>query len=218
MSYYDEDFYMELSEFEEQIEEMKASLASSVQKKFLDEMDALRKENELLREFRDHKEAYERELRQVKAEYNVKMRDAQREADRKRLKDLLSLFSVIGYRPKPEYKQGPKCDKCDDNRKIHFISPSGREMTESCPCAVTTPVYSPKKVPLVSFYAGKELNDVYFERVDENIDYDRYDYIAYLYDKGQRPFEKINQYRVVFLDVEECQKYCDWLNEQEEKP
>ena len=55
VSYYDDEFYTELSEFDKQIEEMKASLASSVQKEFLGEMDALRLENESLREFRDKK-------------------------------------------------------------------------------------------------------------------------------------------------------------------
>lgn len=218
MSYYDEDFYVEPSKFEEQIEELKFHLASSVQKKYLDEMDALRKENESLREFRDNKEAHDLELRQAKAEYQAKMRDAERQANKKKLKDLLRLFSVVGYRPKAEYQQKPKCDKCDNDRKIHFISPSGRKMTEDCACAIKTPVYSPAAVQMISFYAGDVLCEMYFERTDEGRDYDRYDFIADLYDRNKPPFEKINRYRVVFLNEEDCRKYCDWLNEQEAQP
>ena len=45
MNYYDEDFYTQPCEFEEKIEELKTALALSVKKKFLDEMEALRKED-----------------------------------------------------------------------------------------------------------------------------------------------------------------------------
>lgn len=216
MNYYDEDFYAEPCEFEEQIEEFKTALAASVRQKFLDELDALRKENESLREFRDKKKTYELELAQAKAQYEEKMRDAESNANRKRLKDLLALFSVTGYRVRADYKQGPKCDKCDDRRKIHYISPAGRKMIEDCTCAVRTAIYFPKEVPLVSFYASDKLSDVYFEREDKDMDYDRYDMRADLYDKDKElPFEKINSYRVVFLKKEDCQRYCDWLNEKE---
>ena len=98
MNYYDEDFYTQPCEFEEKIEELKTALALSVKKKFLDEMEALRKENESLREFRDQKKAYDRELAQAKQQYEIKMREAESIANRKKLKDLLSLFSVTGYR------------------------------------------------------------------------------------------------------------------------
>lgn len=32
--------------------------------------------------------------------------------------------------------------------------------------------------------------------------------------KGE-PFEKINEWNVVFLDKETCEKYCEWKTEQE---
>lgn len=216
MCYCDENFYREPSEFEEEIEKLKAALASSVQQKFLDEMDALRRENELLRDFRDEKEAYDRELAQAKAQYEAKRREAEMQANRKKLKDLLALFSVTGYRVWTNYVQGPKCDKCDKDRKIHYVSPAGRKMTEDCTCAVQTPIYSPKEVSLVSFYASDKLSSMYFERESEDRDYDRYDMCAELYDRHEDiTFEKINKYRVVFLKMEDCQRYCDWLNEVE---
>ncbi|MCI8843860.1 MAG: DUF3987 domain-containing protein [Oscillospiraceae bacterium] len=216
MSYYDEDFYTEPCEFEEQIEELKAALASSVQQKFLDEMDALRKENKSLREFRDKKEAYERELAQVKQQYKTKMRDAEMNADRKKLKDLLSGVSTIGYRVGYKYIQGPKCDKCENDRKIHFTSPSGRKMKEDCLCARRTVNYYPTEVSLVSFYARDEVSSVYYEMKQEDRDCDRYDLCAEIYDHDKaKAFEEINKYRVVFLEKEDCQRYCDWLNEVE---
>ena len=216
MNYFDEEFYEEPCEFEEQINELKTALASSVQQKFLAEMDALRKENESLKDFRDKKKAYDQELAQAKAQYEAKMRDAERTVARKRLKDLLAMFSVTGYRVHTEYVYGPKCDRCDGNRKIHYSSPAGRKMTEDCLCAVKTPVYSPKEVPLVSFIASDKLSTMYFDRTDKDRDYDRYDMCAELYDGDKElPFEKINWYRAVFLKKEDCQRYCDWLTEVE---
>lgn len=189
-----------------------------MQQKFLDEMDALRKENESLREFRDKKKVYDRELAQVKADYVAKMRNAESDAKRKRLKDLLSLLSVTGYRVHTDYREGPKCDKCDDHRIIHFVSPVGRKMTEYCSCATKMLIHSPKAVQLFSFYAGDKLSSVYYEMTSKDEDYDRYDMCGELYDRDKtKPFEEINAYRVVFLREEDCQQYCDWLNEMEAK-
>jgi len=121
MSYFDDEFFYEPSEFEMQIAELKTALVSAVKKEFLDEMDTLRKENESLREFRDNKEIYDLELEQLKDQYERKMRDAEREANKKKLKDLLALFSVTGYRVAHELKREPKCDKCDEYRKYILL-------------------------------------------------------------------------------------------------
>jgi len=174
MSYYDEDFYMEPSEFEEEIETLKESISKSIQKKF-----------------------------------------AESQANKKKLKDILSAFAVTGYRPEPKYKQGPKCDRCDENRRFHFVSPMGRKMTEECSCAKSIRSYSPKEVRLIEFYAKKELGSTYFERVREDEEYDRYSLCAQIYEKDMEPFEDVNWYYAVFLDKDNCQKYCDWLNERE---
>lgn len=213
--YYDEDFYTEPSEFEAQIDSMKESLAAAVQKKFLDEMEALRKENEALREFREKKEEYDRELEEVKSEYRLKMRDAELTANRKKLKELLRMFSVQGYRPNPNYLIGPKCDKCDDKRRIHFISPMGREMSEDCLCAKRKRHFSPNAVGLFSFEVGEDIIGKCFERNDGR-EHDRYDYISALYGSENLDYEEINWYRAVFLNEADCQKYCDWLNSKED--
>lgn len=157
MSYYDEDFYIEPCEFEEEIENLKESISKSIQKKFVDEMEALRAENETLREFRDNKEKYEHKLKELEVEYQLKMKEAERKADSKKLKDLLRVFAVTGYRVNCEYKIGPKCDRCDKDRKIHFVTPMGRSMEEVCNCAKKTSIYCPKKVSLIRFNAEKKL-------------------------------------------------------------
>lgn len=215
MSYYDEDFYMEPCEFEEEIENLKESISKSIQKKFVDEMEALRAENETLREFRDNKEKYEHKLKELEVEYQLKMKDAERKADNKKLKDLLRAFAVTGYRANCEYKIGPKCDRCDKDRKIHFVTPMGRSMEEECNCAKKTSTYCPKKVSLIRFDAEEEIAGVYFEQVRAGKDYDIYSLCADVYDKDKKPFGKISSYYTVFLHEDDCQQYCDWLNELE---
>ena len=213
--YYDDDFYTEPCEFDAEIESFKEALSKAIQEKFLNEMEELREENISLREFRDNKARYERELRAIKDEYQRKMQDAERQANQKKLKDILSAFAAIGYRATPEYKQRPKCDQCDDNRYIHFLSPMGRQMTEECSCAKRTCTYSPKDVHLLKFYVGKEIVDTYFERVDKSSDYDSYSLRAQIYDKNRKPFEDVNWFTTVFLQENDCQQFCNWLNEQE---
>lgn len=95
MTYYDYEFYNELSEFDEQIKEFKAALVSSIKEEFLDEMERLRKENESLREFRDKKEEYEREFIEIKTEYERKIKNIEREADKKKLKAFLVIFMLL---------------------------------------------------------------------------------------------------------------------------
>lgn len=215
MSYYDEDFYMEPCEFEEEIENLKESISKSIQKKFVDEMEALRAENETLREFRDNKEKYAYKLKELEIEYQLKMKEAERKADSKKLKDLLRAFAVTGYRVNCEYKIGPKCDRCDKDRKIHFLSPMGRSMEEECNCAKKTSTYSPKRVSLIRFDVEEKIADVYFEQTRETRNCGSYSLCDDVYDKYKEPFEEIDWYYTVFLHEDDCQQYCDWLNELE---
>lgn len=94
MSYYDFDFHEVLSELDMQAEKFKSFLVSSMREEFLDEMAALIKENEELREFRDNKKKYEQELREAKAEYQRKIEEGERNANSKKAKDLLRTFPL----------------------------------------------------------------------------------------------------------------------------
>lgn len=216
MSYWDYDFYDEPSEFEEQVGEFKKALTESVKKEFLEEMQALKEENERLREFIDKEEDYNRELERIKRDCAIRAENAERDAKRKRLNELLKDVSVFGYRPKYTYEIGPKCDKCDNNRRIHFRSPSGRDLTEDCVCAKRKVTYVPARVSLVEFCATDRFDSVYYERTEESGEYSRYDLIADVFDKSEnKSFDDINQYHVVFLNEEDCRRYCEWLNDEQ---
>lgn len=123
----EDDFYNETSEFEGQIEEFKESLAKSVKKEFLEEMDRLRKENENLSGIKEHFERIKRDYERKKAECDRVMSEATQKAKHMRAKEVMEQFQIIAWRPSIVDLYGPKCDKCNDNRKIVFTLPSGKK-------------------------------------------------------------------------------------------
>ena len=89
-------------------------------------------------------------------------------------------------------------------------------MKEDCLCAKQTVTYYPTEVSLVSFYARDKVSSVYYELTEEDRDCDRSDLRAEIYGRDKaKAFEEINRYRIVFLEKEDCQRYCNWLNEVE---
>jgi len=77
-------------------------------------------------------------------------------------------------------------------------------MTEDCSCSKGTRHYFPKEVFIVSFNAGKDLGNVYFELTTQNDYYDSYDFCADMYDQNKGiKYEDINTFRVVFQNAED---------------
>ena len=212
-----DDFYDEPSEFEAEICEFKAALREAVKREFLEKMAALEKENASLREFRDKKQEYDRELAKMRREYDAAMASAKREAERMRANDIVRTLCSTGYRPKAFYTERPKCDRCNERRQIVYISPMGRKCTEDCKCAKKYVHYEPKEVALFQFGVRRGgLGSQYFERTEEDRDFDSYSFIANLYERNEeKAFDKVNSWNVVFEEEANCKAYCDWRNEQE---
>lgn len=127
--YPDFDDYYEQSEFEQQVEEFKDSLRRSVKQETQELIERLKKENEELRGVRDNWE-------EIKRGYEAKQRELQNEiyhckqnATRMRLDQLFEAcgMNVILFRPSSFSVYKPKCDNCDDDRYIHYKSPSGKD-------------------------------------------------------------------------------------------
>lgn len=220
MSMYD-DFFEEPSEFEIQIEEFKQALVKEVKAEYKERMAKLEKENAELREFRDAKAEYEHKLNMMELERDAAIKRAQGEAERKSLKKIFGENLTSGYRVSYKNIKYKKCDRCDEGRRIRYKNPLGQDRVDTCVCDQTTVVYIPKEVKLVSFYANKDREqdnryaNLYYERVGEERDYDRYDLAGDVY-KGEE-FEAVNWYRAVFFDFEKCKEYCEWLKVREEE-
>jgi len=225
--YYEDDFYYEPSEFDQQVEEFKASLIKSVKEEFLQRMDALEKENAALREFRDQKAAVIRDCEAKVAAAQREARMAEEKWKKARLHQLLGDFLTVGWKVGYENEMEPKCDKCDEHRYLHFLSPQGNKCKEMCNCARYKTRYFPKEAILSKIYVRKRdfRSDVDFDRLNryytversDRDEYDRYEATSDVYESGFACEKVGNQYRAVFLTEEDCQRYCDWLNEQEAK-
>lgn len=213
----DESFY-EPSPYDEILQALRESVMKNIKREIIDELERLRKENEELATFRDQRTIYQAELRKAKQEYERKANLAVVEARQARLLELFGGTPESGWGVEYKREYIEKCDKCDDDRRLHFNAPSGKELTELCPhCARFKYNHTPKEIPLIYFDLGHknwrkgELTRAY--QYSEENDYDS-GTSSNVYKPGT-PFEKVNKYRIVFTDKKTCEEYCAWLNEQE---
>ena len=207
--------YYEPSEFDEAVEEFKDAIRRNVRQELQDEIEQIKKENAELREVKENWDKIKRKHEQAIYELCLAKEQAKKEVYKERLAEFLRRFSYVGYRPDADFVYGPKCDKCDEDRKIHFVSPMGKEMMEDCSCAKARIVYNPKEVHLFSFTAlGKDSIIHYFERFDIDINSARYEYVTEFYDDLPEKFDEVNQYRAVFKNKADCAEYCKWLTEK----
>lgn len=224
-----DDYWDEPNEFEMQIEEFKTSLRNAVRTEIKEKIESLEKELAELKTFRDERDKFIRECDNKIAEARRETKEikAMEEKWKKaRLHQLLGDYLTVGWKAESSYEYGKKCEKCDEDRKIHFTSPQGNKYKEDCKCAKKHYKYFPKEVPLVKFYVRKENFHSDNEGVDfrnryyiakDDYDFDCYSSASDVYASSEIDYETVNTYRGVFLHEEDCQKYCDWANEKELK-
>lgn len=201
-----DDFYDNSPEIEALTEEFKDSLLKSVKEEFLNEMDRLRKENAELKEFKLKKAEYDSQLRELKRSKELEIEQIRKGAEKKRLMDVLKdNFMETAYYPQYTWKyKYDKCDKCDENRCIHFKSPSGRELSEPCSCSERVNYYKPEECSIVDIHSN--FDSLLFRYEDKN------GWIVAIKSDNKEYEEDYKCYRT----VEECQKECDRLNKEEE--
>ena len=231
-----EDYWEEPSEFEQQIEEFKDSLRNAVRDEIKEKIVALEKELADLKEFRDEKyklvHEYECKIQEMQRKVDATVRSA-KESEEKwkkaRLYQLLGDYLTVGWMVGSSWEYGEKCDKCDNGRRIHFTSPQGKEYTEECQCAKRYYRYFPKEATLSRIYVRKKnfrwddkgetdfYNRYYTVQDEDDDDYYRYESANEVYASSDIDYKKVNEWGAVFLNEEDCQKYCDWKNKCELK-
>jgi len=228
-NYEDEEFYGEPSGFDNMVEDFKKTLKNSVKDTVTNEMDQLRRENDELKDIKLNwykvQSEYESKKKSLENEYQSKNRALEREKSdlvnkvrRDRLSELMKDFQVILYHADTISQKKSKCDKCDENRKIHFLSPAGKDCTEYCECSNTVPIYIPIEYKCSEFKIDSNNNkslSMWFEEKVEK-DYDYYHsttYVDYVYD-GNKSYDEIYESKkhIFFKSKDDCQKYCNWLN------
>lgn len=203
--YDDADFYEDES-LEMIIGELESAFKRSIKKQITDEMSRLKKENEKLQKIKDKWEEKIREIDAIKKQTEEELKKAT-------LHDILSLISSTFYMIGQEYEYTKdKCDKCDEERRIHYLSPLGREMIEECECSEKEWINVPKEVEVFKIcqkYRSESPKDIgIYYRYNEQESY----YSCNIY-KNQS-FEEVDTYNLLFRDKKKAQEYCDYLNEK----
>ena len=217
MNNWDPDFYNEPSEFEQMIDEFKRTLMNSVKAEHKDEIKKLRTENANLQtiknDWKNINYLYESKHRQLENERST----MERTVSKKRLNDLMIDFEISLYNARSERVVGEKCNECDDKRRIAYTTPQGRKTYEECKCNNGKQVYSPQELKCFEIFLSRDGNrmvGLYKKRNygDDGMKETEYDY-ENIYKIGTE-YENVNSYRTAFRTKEDCQKYCDWLNDK----
>ena len=215
-------------------EELKRVLLGTLKEEIKVELEHLRRENEELRPFKEERDRLERELSRVRTECTRKIKEAQDVARNSIFESLLGEHMIQAWKVGREYLKPPKCDKCDDNRKIHFTSPRGKELTEPCECDQTTTIYKPVPALLARFRVtpsarsgNQTVEDTFYDKplyywyTTEYETLDRAEFVidsesevGASYVSDTKPFDKLNEYHSVFSSLEACQAFCDYLTEK----
>lgn len=223
MSYYDEDYYSEPSEFDQKVEEFKEMLADSVKKEHADEMARLRNEVARLKGQTLNLRKLEQEASRAKADAEAAKRVAEHEGKREfakmKFKELIEELGETKYCVGWKFKDSPKCDECEEDRYITFKTPQDVVMRARCICYKRTAVYEVQEQYVVEIQRNRDSS----RKRDFNLWYeakpgirDDEDYVRSRWIKNARDLtdEEINKSltEVGFDTKEEAQKWADKKN------
>lgn len=224
MSYY-EDFY-EPSEYDEMVEEFKNTLRESVKQEWKDRMAKLEAENRELQDvkknFESIKQEYENKMRSCEWEKERVIANAKRDAEKERLSELFEDMQSSYWKIKRDHIKKPKCDKCDRNRQIEYITPLGRKAKEFCTCNESETKYVPCEMVIYTISLNNHKLGARFVKKNQEDE-------VYVNDseyhgnktiiKDQDDVSSLSEddmWSFYFESEEKCQAYCDWLNNKVE--
>ena len=230
MCYYEDynfdEMYYEPSVADKIFDEAKDKLKEQIKESIKNEIIELKKENERLKN--ENEELKEK----IK---DIDYREQELKYEKERLKNnfenklLRSKFSEIFkdleenmyyYQIEKTFEYKNKCNKCDENRNIHFNAPNGEEMTYSCDCNKYKVVYKPKKCKLTKIFMTKDKYDKsklfnFRASYDYYSDYDERNVSIYpeeiITEFKEDLIEEV-KYKQLFSTKEVCEKYCNELN------
>lgn len=237
--YPDFDDYYEPSEGELFFDEMKEKFREILREDVNSELSRLTKENAELRktvqEYNDKRMELARRERDIQYKEDNLKRDVEREFYSKTMDEVFEHLledSEVWYAERVPHEK-PKCDLCNEEREMIATYPNGEVVKKQCDCAKPTYVYEPvisvnKQITFHKAYKPRysDHKKCYFTKnYQPNKDYvEAYDYysefrIENIYDEFNddvKEYHEAKRYgeKIAFRNKEACQKYCDWLNEE----
>lgn len=215
-----DDFYEDNEPYDSEVAQLKETLRSAVKSEILARLDTLETEN---KELRDTK----RNLEKLTWDVEMAKRDAKADARKARFKEIVDELGepvwTYDYKDVPR----PKCEKCDEDRKLHYLTPRGKESWEWCACHDADRRYELVQTQAIkvmvkghpTYYHPEEYiftwarPKYYDEENDDNYDMSSRN----VYDG--KPFSELNTYRgCIFKDEAQGQAYVDFLNGKKSEP
>ena len=234
--YPDFDDYYDPSEGELFFDEMKEKFREILREDVNSELSRLTKENaelrKIVKEYNDKKMELTRRERDVQYKEDNLKRDVEREFYSKTMDEVFEHLledSEVWYAECVPHEK-PKCDLCNEEREMIATYPNGEVVKKQCDCAKPTYVYEPvisvnKQIKFHKSYKYSDKKCYFTKNYKPNKDYaEAYDYycefrIEKIYDEFNdevKEYHKAKRYgeKIAFRNKEACQKYCDWLNEE----
>lgn len=222
-----EDFYNEgPSDYELFMNDLKETLKKSIKDEFIKEMDKLKAENKKLQDVKENFEKIKLDYAHKEQELKAREQDMEKNLARKKIMELATIADMKAqiYYIDDDTAYLPKCDKCDENRLIHFKSPTGKDCTESCPnCGTTYHKYYVKPIDTMKILFP---NDPALHRVAYYLRHDRwgesYSYeLQDIYKGSAADYDISSGYKMhhtAFESKELAQKVCDKINKDRNIP
>jgi len=229
---FDDIGYYEPEQAEIILDEFVGKMRDALTSKARDEIELLRRENDELKDKNKKLREQEFAVKQKERELEEKEKYLERDFLRKKFEDLLQPFldNVEVFYASHEAHEQPKCGYCDDNRKLLFTAANGQTAFRNCGCNEKKYRYEPKKVRfrIINLYKSSRNGREYVASAEfRKHEYDSAEtmivepkaLIKNYTDDVPEMAKSFNYYdhAVVFTSVEECQKYCDYLNQQKEE-
>lgn len=222
-----EDFFNEgPSDYELFMNDFKEALKKSIKDEFIKEMDKLRAENKRLQNVKENFEQIKLDYAHKEQELKAREQDMEKNLARKKIMELATIADMKAqiYYIDDDTAYLPKCDKCDENRLIHFKSPTGKDCTEPCPnCGTTYHKYYVKPIDTMKILFP---NDPALHRVAYYLRHDRwgesYSYeLQDIYKGSAADYDTSSGYKMhhtAFESKELAQKICDRINKDRNIP
>lgn len=218
--YFDEEY----DYFDSRVADLKEELKKELKQEIKDKIEKLEKENEELQEikrnWKEIKNDYERKIAQVETEKEEILKNAKQEIYNATLKDLFdncNFFEKI-YKVDDSYVERPKCNMCDEDRKLTVTDCYGREHKVDCKCKRSKYKYFAIENLETGIYVQKDSKENNFAfKIKDNSDCSYSTKI-----EKENVLEKFDKdkvkgiYNTYFTTIEEAQKYADYLNSIED--
>ena len=231
MSYYDyEEPYYEPTPADEIFFEAKQKLEECLKESVKYKLTSVIEENKILKEENEKMKEKVRSIERKESLLEQRENDMERNVLRKKFSEMLKPLEERDriYRVNYSYKMGAKCNKCDENRKLQFTTPRGRAAFEDCSCSNTYKVWCVEKADIIKLSLYKKRDYPYTMSITpiyESTDYDD-TYCKFKLETFVEALDEFVDFKISDFDYkevgfkrkEDCQRYCDYLNEKEKLP